>query len=31
VLVTISNGISCGACDTTLWHGSCYASSVGCC
>jgi mersacidin/lichenicidin family type 2 lantibiotic len=31
VLVTISNGISCGACDTTLWHGTCYASSIGCC
>ena len=31
VLVTISNQISCGACDTTLWHGTCAASSIGCC
>jgi mersacidin/lichenicidin family type 2 lantibiotic len=31
ILVTISNQISCGACNTTLWHGSCAASSIGCC
>ena len=31
ILVTISNQFSCGACATTLWHGSCAASSIGCC
>lgn len=31
VLVTISNQISCGVCETTLWHGTCAASSIGCC
>ncbi len=31
IVVTISNQISCGACDTTLWHGTCAASSIGCC
>ena len=31
VIVAISNTLSCGACDTTLWHGSCSASSIGCC
>ena len=31
VTIAISKNISCGACDTTLWSGSCYASSVGCC
>src|SRR5262245_41920704 len=31
ILVAISNTLSCGACDTTLWHGSCSASSIGCC
>ena len=31
VLVSLSNTISCGACDTTLWHGTCSASSIGCC
>ena len=31
VVVAISKNISCGACDTTLWSGSCYVSSVGCC
>ena len=31
IIVTISNQISCGVCETTLWHGTCYASSIGCC
>jgi mersacidin/lichenicidin family type 2 lantibiotic len=31
VIIAISNTISCGACDTTLWHGTCAASSIGCC
>jgi mersacidin/lichenicidin family type 2 lantibiotic len=31
ILIGISNQISCGACDTTLWHGTCAASSIGCC
>ncbi len=31
VSIAVSKNISCGACDTTLWSGSCYASSVGCC
>jgi len=31
VVIAISKNISCGACDTTLWSGSCYASSIGCC
>jgi mersacidin/lichenicidin family type 2 lantibiotic len=31
VVIAISQNISCGACDTTLWSGSCYASSIGCC
>jgi mersacidin/lichenicidin family type 2 lantibiotic len=31
VVIAISKNISCGACDTTLWSGTCYASSVGCC
>jgi len=31
ILVTLSNQVSCGACDTTLWHGTCAASSIGCC
>ena len=31
IIVTISNQISCGSCDTTLWHGTCAASSIGCC
>jgi len=29
--IAISQNISCGACDHTLWSGSCWASSVGCC
>ena len=29
--IAISQNISCGACDTTLWSGTCYASSIGCC
>jgi len=31
VTVAISKNISCGACDTTLWSGSCDVSSIGCC
>jgi mersacidin/lichenicidin family type 2 lantibiotic len=27
----ISQNMSCGACDTTLWSGSCAFSSIGCC
>jgi mersacidin/lichenicidin family type 2 lantibiotic len=29
--IAISKNISCGACDTTLWSGSCAVSSIGCC
>lgn len=29
--VTISKNLSCGACDVTLWSGTCAVSSVGCC
>lgn len=31
ITVAISKNISCGACDNTLWSGTCYVSSVGCC
>jgi mersacidin/lichenicidin family type 2 lantibiotic len=31
IIIAISDTFSCGACDTTLWHGSCSASSIGCC
>jgi mersacidin/lichenicidin family type 2 lantibiotic len=31
IIVTVSNQFSCGDCDTTLWHGTCAASSIGCC
>jgi mersacidin/lichenicidin family type 2 lantibiotic len=31
VVIAVSKNISCGACDATLWSGSCYVSSVGCC
>jgi hypothetical protein len=31
ITIAISKNISCGACNTTLWSGTCYASSVGCC
>ena len=31
VTIAISKNISCGACTSTLWSGTCYASSVGCC
>lgn len=31
ITVTISNQISCGTCETTLWHGTCGFSSIGCC
>lgn len=30
-LVAISSTLSCNTCATTLWHGSCGASSIGCC
>ena len=29
--VAISKNLSCGACDVTLWSGTCAVSSVGCC
>ena len=31
VAYTVSNAISCGTCETTLWHGTCGASTIGCC
>jgi mersacidin/lichenicidin family type 2 lantibiotic len=31
VSIAISKNLSCGACDTTLWSGSCAFSSIGCC
>ena len=29
--IAISKNMSCGACPTTLWSGSCAVSSIGCC
>ena len=29
--IAISKNMSCGACPTTLWSGSCAVSSLGCC
>jgi mersacidin/lichenicidin family type 2 lantibiotic len=29
--IAISKNMSCGACETTLWSGSCDVSSLGCC
>jgi mersacidin/lichenicidin family type 2 lantibiotic len=29
--IAISQNMSCGACDTTLWSGTCAVSSIGCC
>jgi len=31
ISIAISKNLSCGACDATLWAGSCAVSSVGCC
>jgi hypothetical protein len=31
ITIAVSKNISCGACNATLWSGTCYASSVGCC
>ena len=31
VTIAVSKNISCGACDQTLWSGSCAVSSIGCC
>ena len=31
ITIAISKNISCGACDTTLWSGTCAVSSIGCC
>lgn len=31
ITIAISKNVSCGACDTTLWSGSCDVSSIGCC
>lgn len=30
-LAIVSAGVSCSGCETTLWKGTCGASSVGCC
>jgi mersacidin/lichenicidin family type 2 lantibiotic len=29
--IAVSNTVSCNTCETTLWHGTCGASSIGCC
>ena len=29
--IALSQTISCGSCETTLWHGTCGASTIGCC
>lgn len=29
--IAISKNMSCGACPTTLWSGTCAVSSIGCC
>ena len=31
ITIAISKNLSCGACDSTMWSGTCYVSSVGCC
>ena len=31
IAIAVSNQISCGACEESLWHGTCGFSSVGCC
>lgn len=31
VSIAVSKNLSCGACDTTLWSGTCAVSSIGCC
>lgn len=31
ITIAVSKNVSCGACTATLWSGTCYASSVGCC
>ena len=31
ITLALSKNISCGACTASLWSGTCYASSVGCC
>jgi len=31
IAIGISNQISCGTCDESLWHGGCGFSSIGCC
>jgi len=31
ISIAISKNMSCGACPTTLWSGSCSVSSLGCC
>ena len=30
IVISVSDTLSCLACDTTLWHGTCSASSIGC-
>lgn len=30
-LGTLSTTISCLGCETSIWHGTCHASSIGCC
>lgn len=29
--IALSQAFSCATCETTLWHGTCGASSIGCC
>ena len=29
--IALSQTFSCGTCETTVWHGTCGASSIGCC
>ena len=31
ITIAISNQISCGTCEESLWHGTCGFSSIGCC
>ena len=31
ITIAISNQISCGGCEESMWHGTCGFSSVGCC
>ena len=31
IAIGISNQLSCGTCQESMWHGTCGFSSVGCC